>query len=217
MTSDGLSDLRELRELIARADERALAAGGVACLERCLPLLGDAAADPEALRPLWAALGNGPAHWSARLAEARESLKGPPERDTGGDTDAADAADGLGADAVRAMLESAPAEWATGPLRTWADECSAVSLALHRRYGTGITTGATGTTGIIDNADDIDAATPADPLTAGELRRQIRILNLLADGVGTAGLRQALNAATEGRRVLAAAVSRRARGGGPRT
>ncbi|MEU5161586.1 hypothetical protein AB0G74_18530 [Streptomyces sp. NPDC020875] len=201
MTSGGLSDLREL---IERADERALAAGGVACLERCLPLLGDDAADPEALRPLWAALGNGPAHWSARLAEARESLKGPPERDPGGDTGAPDAADGLGADAVRAMLESAPAEWATGPLRTWADECSAVSLALHRRYGTG------------DDAAP-DEAAPADPLTAGELRRQIRILNLLADGTGTAGLRQALNAATEGRRVLAAAVSRRARGGGPRT
>ncbi|MFE3096766.1 hypothetical protein ACFXG1_23430 [Streptomyces sp. NPDC059248] len=188
MASDGLSDLSDLRELIARADERALAASGVACLERCLPLLGDGIADPEALRPLWAALANGPARWAGRLGEARESLKGPPERDTG-EPDSADA--------VRAMLEGAPAEWAAGPLRAWAEECSGTALALHRRYGTG-------------------EATDADPLTAGELRRQIRVLELLADGEGTAGLRQALNAATEGRRVLAAAVSRRARGGGSR-
>ncbi|MFE0421111.1 hypothetical protein ACFW15_01245, partial [Streptomyces sp. NPDC058953] len=61
MASDGLSDLSDLRELIARADERALAASGVACLERCLPLLGDGIADPQALRPPGAARAPRPA------------------------------------------------------------------------------------------------------------------------------------------------------------
>ncbi|MGV9311492.1 hypothetical protein ACWDR0_04780 [Streptomyces sp. NPDC003691] len=195
MTSDGLS---ELRELMARADERALAASGVACLERCLPLLGEGGAGPEALRPLWAGLANGPAHWAERLAEAREALKGPPERDTGAVADPSEAADGTGpaaADTVRAMLDNAPADWAEAPLRTWAGECSATALDLNRR----LAAGASG------------EAPANDPLSAGELRRQIRMLHLLADGEGPNGLRQALNAATEGRRVLAAALSRRAR------
>ncbi|MGW1276441.1 hypothetical protein ACWD4V_05705 [Streptomyces tsukubensis] len=200
MTSEGLSDLREL---MVRADERALAASGVACLERCLPLLGDGAAGPEALRPLWAGLANGPAHWAVRLAEARELLKGPPERDTGAGADPAEADDAAGldaADAVRAMLDTAPAAWSAAPLRAWAGDCSVTALALHRRLGAGP----------LD-----DPATPAvDPLSTGELRRQIRMLELLAAGEGPSGLRQALNAATEGRRVLAAALSRRARGTG---
>ncbi|QDY78648.1 hypothetical protein [Streptomyces qinzhouensis] len=181
---------------MVRADERALAASGVACLERCLPLLGDASAGPEALRPLWAGLANGKAHWAIRLAEARELLKGPPERDTGApDDDGFDAAD-----AVRAMLDTAPAEWAAAPLRAWAGDCSVTALALHRRLGAGPLH---------------DPGTPAtDPLSTGELRRQIRMLKLLAAGEGPSGLRQALNAATEGRRVLSAALSRRARGTG---
>jgi hypothetical protein len=49
------------------------------------------------------------------------------------------------------------------------------------------------------------------PLVAAELRRQVRILELLA-GRGAGGLRQALDVSTEGRRILRAAVSRRARG-----
>ncbi|MDX2784412.1 hypothetical protein PV379_44960, partial [Streptomyces caniscabiei] len=40
-----------LVELMAQADERGLAAGGLACLDRCVPLLGG---DDEVLRPLWA-------------------------------------------------------------------------------------------------------------------------------------------------------------------
>jgi hypothetical protein len=49
------------------------------------------------------------------------------------------------------------------------------------------------------------------PLVAAELRRQVRILELLA-GRGAGGLRQALDVSTEGRRILRAVVSRRARG-----
>lgn len=52
------------------------------------------------------------------------------------------------------------------------------------------------------------------PLVAAELRRQISVLELLA-GTGTGpggGLRQVLAVSTEGRRVLRAVVSRRARG-----
>jgi len=47
------------------------------------------------------------------------------------------------------------------------------------------------------------------PLVAAELRRQIRVLELLAADAG--GLRQALGISVEGRRVLRAVVSRRAR------
>jgi hypothetical protein len=49
------------------------------------------------------------------------------------------------------------------------------------------------------------------PLVAAELRRQEVILELLAEH-GKGGLRLALDASTEGRRVLRAVVSRRARG-----
>ncbi|NEC19543.1 hypothetical protein G3I50_14940, partial [Streptomyces parvus] len=54
------------------------------------------------------------------------------------------------------------------------------------------------------------------PLVAGELERQVRILEILAETTGTAGsgagLRKALDLSTEGRRVLRAVMSRRARG-----
>ncbi|MER7057277.1 hypothetical protein [Streptomyces sp. NPDC000351] len=51
------------------------------------------------------------------------------------------------------------------------------------------------------------------PLVAAELRRQVTVLEVLA-GHGPAGLRRALEVSTEGRRVLRAVVSRRARGRG---
>ncbi|GAA4294278.1 hypothetical protein GCM10023177_76780 [Streptomyces violaceoruber] len=51
------------------------------------------------------------------------------------------------------------------------------------------------------------------PLVAAELRRQAAVLELLA-GHGAAGVRPALEVSTEGRRVLRAVVSRRARGRG---
>ena len=55
-----------LVDLIAQADERALAASGLACLDRCVPLLGG---DDEFLRPLWASLVEG-REWDQRLAKA---------------------------------------------------------------------------------------------------------------------------------------------------
>ncbi|MEV5382229.1 hypothetical protein [Streptomyces sp. NPDC052721] len=180
-----------LVELIAQADERGLAAGGLACLDRCLPLLGG---DDELLRPLWARLADG-SDWSADLALARTAL-GP-----------ADPADDEAARLTRRMLESAPAERTTGAVRPWADACSVASLRVHR---------------LLDPAadgdpapDGLDAGRAGDtaglpPLVAAELRRQAAVLELLA-GHGAQGLRQALEVSVEGRRVLRAVVSRRAR------
>ncbi|MFD5763708.1 hypothetical protein ACFWIZ_53505 [Streptomyces sp. NPDC127044] len=55
------------------------------------------------------------------------------------------------------------------------------------------------------------APAPPGPLVAAERRRQVAVLELLA-GRGAGGLRPALEVSTEGRRVLRAVVSRRARG-----
>ncbi|MFF3146046.1 hypothetical protein ACFVRU_31100, partial [Streptomyces sp. NPDC057927] len=58
----------------------------------------------------------------------------------------------------------------------------------------------------------LDVAADGDgPLVAAERRRQVAVLELLA-GRGAGGLRPALEVSTEGRRVLRAVVSRRARG-----
>ncbi len=90
-----------LLELIESADERALAASAVACLDRCLPLL-TGPDGPEPLRPLWASCENG-RDWAIRLAAVRTELDGAAAR--GG-------ADGDGGDdpaaRVRAMLAAAP-------------------------------------------------------------------------------------------------------------
>ncbi|MFD8433095.1 hypothetical protein ACFV1R_36490 [Streptomyces coelicoflavus] len=191
-----------LVELIARADARGLAASGLACLDRCVPLLDG---DDEVLRPLWALLADDAADadgtcgaagrdWAEGLAQVRDKLAGP---DAGGEDEAVVLA--------RRMLEAAPAA-CTGPaLRTWADACSVASLRIHR---------------LLDPVGDAarEADVPRDggteglpPLVAAELRRQTGVLELLADR-GAAGLRPALEVSTEGRRVLRAVVSRRARG-----
>ncbi|MER6926135.1 hypothetical protein ABT314_45750, partial [Streptomyces spiralis] len=61
-----------LVELIAQADERGLAASGLACLDRCVPLLGG---DDEVLRPLWGTLAEGrDGDWADRLEQARGAL-----------------------------------------------------------------------------------------------------------------------------------------------
>ena len=62
-----------LVELIGQADERGLAASGLACLDRCVPLLGG---DDEVLRPLWAALATDtgrPEQWAELRDQARGS------------------------------------------------------------------------------------------------------------------------------------------------
>ncbi|MGW3509742.1 hypothetical protein [Streptomyces sp. NPDC000994] len=196
-----------LVELIAQADERGLAASGLACLDRCVPLLGG---DDEVLRPLWGSLAEDSAHssdgdWAERLEQARGALGALGEE-----------AEDEAALLARRMLAAAPAARSAAGVRQWADACSVASLQIHR---------------LLDPAEDAPAdslpealdtvragASPApgpvegmSPLVAGELRRQITVLELVT-GHGRAGLRQALEVSTEGRRVLRAVVSRRARG-----
>ena len=196
-----------LVELIAQADDRALAAGGLACLDRCVPLLGG---DDEVLRPLWTSLAEGAVGetvgetWGECLEQARAKLPAPFE-ETGEET-GEDRAVRL----ARAMLATAPAVPAGAPVREWADACSLASLRIHRLLEVMAPAGDT------DGADDIDSRREGrtdgmSPLVAAELRRQITVLELLA-GTGSGGLRQVLAVSTEGRRVLRAVVSRRARG-----
>ncbi|MER5987884.1 hypothetical protein [Streptomyces sp. NPDC001787] len=183
-----------LLELIAVADERALAAGALACLDRCLPPLGGAA-EPEPLRPLWASCEDG-REWATRLTAARTAPTGE------------GLADGPAAP-LRGLLAAAPSDFAAAPLREWADACSLAALEVHLRH---------------DAYGDREALRRCrtgeengiGPLVAGELRRQTQILEILAESAGTpgsgAGLRRALDLSTEGRRVLRAVMSRQARG-----
>ncbi|MFH8442914.1 hypothetical protein ACH4D3_17000 [Streptomyces sp. NPDC018026] len=191
-----------LVELIARADARGLAASGLACLDRCVPLLDG---DDEALRPLWATLADASADaigdargpdWAEALAQVRDKLAGP---DATGEDEAVVLA--------RRMLAAAPAECSGPALRTWADACSAASLRIHRLLDPAAGAAPEGEV-------PRDAGTEGlPPLVAAELRRQAGVLELLA-GHGAAGVRPALEVSTEGRRVLRAVVSRRARGRG---
>ncbi|MET9439984.1 hypothetical protein [Streptomyces sp. NPDC006610] len=186
-----------LVELIAQADERGLAACGLACLDRCVPLLGG---DDEVLRPLWAdlaadegtagggAVGGGA--WGKLWEQARAELGGP---------DGHDEATLL----AHRMLAAAPATPDGPEVRTWADACSVASLRIHRLLDPA------------EDADSVDARREGrtegmSPLVAAELRRQTTVLELLAEH-GTGGLRRALEVSVEGRRVLRAVVSRRAR------
>ncbi|MDX3578402.1 MULTISPECIES: hypothetical protein [unclassified Streptomyces] len=180
-----------LVELIAQADERGLAASGLACLDRCVPLLGG---DDESLRPLWGNLADAsdPADWGGLLEQTRAKL------------DSAEGEDDEAVLLVRRMLLAAPADRRAAEVRTWADACSVASLQIHR---------------LLDPAADSGPVDPGregrtagmSPLVAAELRRQVIVLEVLA-GHGAGGLRRALEVSTEGRRVLRAVVSRRARG-----
>ncbi|MFJ9022744.1 hypothetical protein ACIRPU_22645 [Streptomyces sp. NPDC102259] len=180
-----------LVELIAQADERGLAASGLACLDRCIPLLGG---DDETLRPLWGNLteDSEAADWGELLEQVRGKLASAAEE--------GDEAELL----TRRMLAAAPDDRSAAEVRLWADACSVASLQIHR---------------LLDPTSD---ASPVDsrregrtegmsPLVAAELRRQVTVLEVLA-GHGVGGLRRALEVSTEGRRVLRAVVSRRARG-----
>ncbi|MFF7642354.1 hypothetical protein [Streptomyces canus] len=194
-----------LVELIGQADERGLAASGLACLDRCVPLLGG---DDEILRPLWAGLADdaGAAEWGERLEQVRGKLGGD------GEFGAADGEPGQGSGSskeeavllARRMLAAAPAERSAAGVRAWADACSVAALRIHRLLDP-----------LKDAGDSVDACREGrtegmSPLVAAELRRQITVLELLA-GHGPAGLRPALEVSTEGRRVLRAVVSRRSR------
>ncbi|AJP03477.1 hypothetical protein TU94_20315 [Streptomyces cyaneogriseus subsp. noncyanogenus] len=193
-----------LVELIARADERALAASGLACVDRCVPLLGG---EDETLRPLWAALaddGGAGDDWAKRLERLRGTLAEPGEH-VGG------AAEEEAASLARRMLAAAPQERSAAGMRVWADACSVASLQIHRLLEPA-PDGADGEPARVDAGRE-GRAEDMPPLVAAELRRQITVLELLT-GHGTAGLRQALEVAAEGRRVLRAVVSRRERGRG---
>ncbi|WP_060878427.1 hypothetical protein [Streptomyces scabiei] len=199
-----------LVELLAQADERGLAASGLACLDRCVPLLGG---DDEVLRPLWAELVDGGEGWGAKLAKARGELA---LSDADADAGGAGADVGAGArtaasdeEAVllaRRMLDAVPDERSGDALRAWADICSVSALRIHQLLDP-LDAGGD------DSVADCRAGRTegASHLVAAELRRQVVVLELLAQH-GAAGMRQALGAATEGRRVLRAVVSRRARG-----
>ncbi|OKJ59836.1 hypothetical protein AMK27_20415 [Streptomyces sp. CB02009] len=181
---------RSLLELIDGADERGLAAAGLACLDRCLPLLAGDRGD--ALRPVWAAVARGDGEaWGEAVAKARVEL------------DAETGADGADGGAVRGMLADAPSSWTAGALRGWAAACSVTALALHGRYDA-----ADVPDGLVERcrAGDADGA---GPLLAGELRRQQAVLDSVAHG--PTGLRRARELSVEGGRVLRAVVSRRAR------
>ncbi|MGX1545853.1 hypothetical protein [Streptomyces adustus] len=189
-----------LVDLIGQADDRGLTASGLACLDRCVPLLGG---DDEVLRPLWGSLTEGSGgDWGESLEQVRGKLV-EPEESEGNEA----------ALLAHRMLATAPAGRTTAEVRQWADACSVASLQIHR---------------ILDPVEDASpddaldhiraGEAPAEgclvsvpPLVAAELRRQISVLELLAEH-GAGGLRPALDVSTEGRRVLRAVVSRRARG-----
>ncbi|GAA2241900.1 hypothetical protein GCM10010145_05030 [Streptomyces ruber] len=209
-----------LVELLAQADERGLTAAGLACLDRCVPLLGGG---DEVLRPLWVSLVEDGAEWGERIDWLRESLgAGGPDDPPGGapgSVDGADPATGEAAALARRMLAAVPAEWSADALREWAGICSAAALRIHRLLDSadgpadGPAGGPADGTGGNRTGDDRtgeDRTGEASPLVAAELRRQETVLVLLA-GHGAAGVRQALDVSTEGRRVLRAVVSRRAR------
>ncbi|MGX1367899.1 hypothetical protein RKD19_003258 [Streptomyces canus] len=190
-----------LVELIGQADERGLAASGLACLDRCVPLLGG---DDEILRPLWAGLADeaGAEEWGERLEQVRGKLGGDGE--FGGSGSGSGSGEDEAVLLARRMLAAAPAERSAAGVRVWADACSVAALQIHRLLDP-----------LKDAGDSVDARREGrtegmSPLVAAELRRQITVLELLA-GHGTAGLRPALEVSTEGRRVLRAVVSRRSR------
>jgi len=191
-----------LVELIAQADERSLAVSGLACLDRCVPLLGG---DDEVLRSLWASLSED-GSWVEHLAKVRGELgceRGAEESSAADGSSAAGESDVDEAVALaRRMLAAAPGERSGAALRVWAEVCSVAALEIHR---------------LLDlPRDRVEVSVRREggtegmsPLVAAELRRQIRVLELLAADAG--GLRQALGISVEGRRVLRAVVSRRAR------
>ncbi|AXG79853.1 hypothetical protein [Streptomyces paludis] len=209
-----------LVKLIAQADERALAASGLASLDRCLPLLAE---ENDVLRPLWAGVQGGERDWPDRLAEARTALDEAIEAEAAAGAGAEVTAADVTAELIRSLLGSAPAQWAAEPLRAWADTCSVVALEIHQKLdAVGDTSGDPAAadrlarcredrTAVPDAVDGSEGGDGVGPLVAGELRRQIRILEILTETEGPAGLRQALDVSTEGQRVLRAVVSRRAR------
>ncbi|WP_405821391.1 hypothetical protein OG241_35930 [Streptomyces sp. NBC_01390] len=205
-----------LVELIADADERGLTVSGLACLDRCVSLLGG---DDEILRPLWASLADDSdtEDWTTRLEQARVKLDTGDTGDTAPPAAGAPApdasAEGEAALLARWMLAAAPAVRSAAGVREWADACSVAALRIHRLLDASASASASVSAADPSSVESHRAGGTEgiSPLVAAELRRQITVLELLA-GHGSGGLRQALAVSTEGRRVLRAVVSRRARG-----
>ncbi|WP_274561521.1 hypothetical protein [Streptomyces spiramyceticus] len=194
-----------LVELIGRADERSLAASAVACLDRCLPLLeyvegaGRIGLDTdEALRPLWVAVEGGDA-WLGQLRRVAAVVQR-----------VAGAAPGELAPFAIRMASAVPAAYHGPELRDWAEDCSAAVLEVHLRLD-GVATGNDEARVKAYRNGETDGISP---LTSGELRRQAQLLEMLAEGSGGGGLNHALQLSNEGKRVLRAAASRRARNKG---
>ncbi|WP_313897037.1 hypothetical protein [Streptomyces sp. GC420] len=170
----------------SHADERSLAASGTACLERCFFESETA----EVLRPVWLAVGNGET-WLAELRTAVESLLSALDEEAAAD--------------ARASVGPLPSAYTKEELLDWAAHCSAAALEFHQRVDG------------VEPADDVvkrylqGDTKGIPPLTQGELRRQSEILELLAGEAAVTGLRPVLELSTEGKRVLRAAFSRRAR------
>ncbi|MEW2120295.1 hypothetical protein AB0945_35000 [Streptomyces sp. NPDC005474] len=192
-----------LVELIARADERGLTVSGLACLDRCVSLLDG---DDEILRPLWAALAEGSdaEEWATRLEQISVKL-GAEGADSPSPSPASASAESEAELLARRMLAAAPAIRSAASVREWADACSVAALRIHRL----LDASPAGSSSL--DAHREGRTEGMSPLVAAELRRQTRVLELLAEH-GLGGLRQALAVSTEGRRVLRAVVSRRARG-----
>ncbi|GHH86419.1 hypothetical protein [Streptomyces capitiformicae] len=194
-----------LVELIAQADERGLTASGLACLDRCVPLLGG---DDEVLRPLWAGLVDDGVDWGERVVKVRGELEAaaPPSGSAESSAESS-GEDGEVVVLARRMLDAVPDERSVDGLREWAEVCSVAALRIHQ---------------LLDPLDKGGAETVGacregrtegvGHLVSAELRRQVVVLELLAEH-GAVGVRQALSVSTEGRRVLRAVVSRRARRG----
>lgn len=198
-----------LVELIAQADERGLAASGLACLDRCVPLLGG---DDEVLRPLWAGLVDDGVDWGERVVKVRGELEAATPPSGSAESSGESSAESSGEDGevvvlARRMLDAVPDERSVDGLRAWAEVCSVAALRIHQ---------------LLDPLDKGGAETVGacregrtegvGHLVSAELRRQVVVLELLAEH-GAVGVRQALSVSTEGRRVLRAVVSRRARRG----
>ncbi|QNP70618.1 hypothetical protein IAG44_15010 [Streptomyces roseirectus] len=182
-----------LVEMLAGADELGLAASGLACLDRCVSLLGG---DDEVLRPLWGNLASGgdAGEWASLLQQTAAKLDTVPE--TGAAPESGEAAL-----LARSMLDAAPADRIGEAVRDWADTCSRAALRIHLTLDPAHHPGEIPRDGRTDGLP---------PLVIAELRRQATVLEVIATH-GPTGLRRALDVSTEGRRVLRAVVSRRGR------
>ncbi|CAM5260805.1 hypothetical protein GCM10010329_04690 [Streptomyces spiroverticillatus] len=169
----------ELTDRISRADERALAVSALACLDRCLPLLEYEAGVAVDSDAALRPLWEAAEGGEEWLSRLRQAAALVVRAVT--QTESAPVA-------VLRRAAAVPRVYAADELRIWAGECSAAALAVHRY---------------------LDGDRDDGPLATGELRRQERLLGLLA-GDGD-GLRAAFVQSTEGKRVLRAAAARRAR------